>query len=452
MNVGDIFLRLGVKGENLEKLTKFKGDAHQAAGAANALAGAAGRIDTKLKEAGDRIREFLGPLTTIRLQIGATIAVLTALTERTSRVAFELSKFTNLTGLSAQQLQRWQQAAVASNVSAEEMQSTVESLRRASVDISLGKGNVAPWAMLGIDPRQNPFEVLDKLQTKLKTFPTALGTKLAGDIGLSENMINFLKETKDLGGVDTSLLLTDKDIARLKDFNILFNRIWDNAKRTMQHFGIIAQPIAEFVLKTFDRMSRAIMDGVRTVQWLADRFKTIGPILGAVAVAVAAYFFPITASLIAMALVLEDIASFARGDDSVIGSLIARYKDFHNVLMDITIALASIADIVTLGKFTEQIGDWVGGKEVRYLIDKAQTAKEKKDQEPKLPAFNLEPDSPLGRAIPAGLTQTNNVNITVSGTGNPEEVANRLDRKIKDVKDTASKTLFQLPLIEGFAP
>jgi len=290
------------------------------------------------------------------------------------------------------------------------------------------------------------------LQTKLKTFPTALGAKLAGDIGLSENMINFLKETKDLGGVDTSLLLTDKDIARLKDFNILFNRIWDNAKRTMQHFGIIAQPIAEFVLKTFDRMSRAIMDGVRTVQWLADRFKTIGPILGAVAVAVAAYFFPITASLIAMALVLEDIASFARGDDSVIGSLIARYKDFHNVLMDITIALASIADIVTLGKFTEQIGDWVGGKEVRYLIDKAQTAKEKKDQEPKLPAFNLEPDSPLGRAIPAGLTQTNNVNITVSGTGNPEEVANRLDRKIKDVKDTASKTLFQLPLIEGFAP
>jgi cell division protein ZapA (FtsZ GTPase activity inhibitor) len=439
LNIGEIFLRLGVKGENLEKLGKFKTDAHGAAGAAGSLASAAGKIDQKLKEAGDRIREFLGPLTTIRLQMLATVGAMTLLTEKASKVAFELSKFTNLTGLSAQKLQEWQQAAAASNVSAEEMQTSIEGLRQASVDISLGKGNLAPWAMLGIDPRQDPFVILDQLQTKLKAFPAAMGTKLAGDLGLGGNMINFLKEAKNLQAVDKSLLLSDKEIARLKEFNILFNRIWDNAKRTMQQFGIIAQPIAEFVLKAFDRMSRAMMDGVRVVQWLGDRFKSLGPILGAIAVAVAAYFFPVTAALIATALVLEDIASYARGDDSIIGRLIERYKDFHAVLLDVTLALAAIADIVTGGAYTDQISAWVTGKEERY---------QQGEQQKNGPGFSISPGSPLGSAIQSPLNQTNNVNITVSGAGSPEEVATRLDKKIRDVKDSSARTMFQLPLGE----
>jgi hypothetical protein len=450
LNVGEIFLRLGVKSENLDKLTKFKGDAHGAAGTAGDLASAIGKMDMKLKEAGDKIREFLGPLTIIRLQLLATVGTLTLLTEKASKVASELTKFTNLTGLSAQQLQLWQQAAAASGVSAEEVQGSIEGLRQAATDISLGKGNIAPWAMLGIDPRQDPFKVLEQLKDKLKTFPTAMGTKLAGDLGLGKDMINFLKESKSLMPADKSLILSDKEIKKLKEFNILYNRIWDNAKRTLQKFGVIAQPIAEFVLKAFDRMSKALMDGVRVVQWLGDRFKAIAPILGAIAIAIAAYFFPVTAGLMAVAMVLEDIASYARGDDSIIGRLIERYKDFHSVLLDITLALASIADIVTGGKFTEQISNWVTGKEDRYQKEKADKNR---------PEFSIAPNSPLGQIIqsPLGpqtsatlgqtpLNQTNNVNITVSGTGSPEEVANRLDKKIKEVKDTSARTMFQMPI------
>lgn len=436
MKIADIFLKLGVRGENLAELPNFKKNAHAAANAASKLAGAAGKLDNKIKEAGDRIREFLGPVTTIRLQLLAAVGATTFLTERVSKMAFELDKFTKLTGLSAQKLQEWQQMATASNVSAEEMQATIENLNKTAVDISLGRGNIAPWAMLGIDPKQDPFIILDELQKKLKAFPTAIGTKLATDIGLGENMINFLKEAKSLAPADKSLLLSDKEINKLKEFNILFNRIWDNAKRTLQKFGVIAQPIAEFVLKAFDRMNKAFMDGIRAIQWLTDRFKSIGPIIGAIAVAVAAYFFPVTAALIATAALLEDIASYARGDDSIIGRLIERYKDLKNVIMDVVTALATLADMVTFGAFSKELGDVVG---------KIADWTSKKEETPKS-GFSPIPSFPTSGN--AGMTQTNNVNITVSGAGSPEDVANRLERKIRGIKDNNARAMFQMPIGE----
>jgi len=433
MKIADIFLKLGVKSDKIGDIPKFEEATNKAASAAGKLAGAAGKVDGHLREAGDRIREFLGPLTTMRLQILAAVGATTLLTREISKVAFELDKFSKLTGLSTQALQRWQQMAAASGVSAEEMQSSIANLKREAVEISFGRGNIAPWAMLGIDPRQDPFDILDQLQKKLKLFPSAIGAKLAADVGLSENMINFLKEARSLEPTNKSLLLSDDEIKKLKEFNLLYNRIWDNAKRTFQKFGLVVQPIAEFVLKTFDRMNMAISDGVRGIQWLGDRFKSIGPILGGIAIAVAAYFFPVTAALIAISLLLEDIASFARGDDSIIGRIIERYSDLKNVLKDVVVLLATVADLVTFGKFSEQIGnvmdkamDWIGS-----------------DATPK----SFKPTTST-RTTTATTNQTNNVNINVNGAGNPDDVAKRIEKRFREFNDNAAKTMFQMPIGE----
>ena len=83
--------------------------------------------------------------------------------ENSMLTAVGFQAFTNQTGLSAMELQRWQIVAAQANVSTEAITSSVQGLQKALALISMGQGNKAPFQILGINPEQSVWDILIQL-------------------------------------------------------------------------------------------------------------------------------------------------------------------------------------------------------------------------------------------------------------------------------------------------
>jgi hypothetical protein len=409
MEIGQIFLRLGVKADGQENVGKFETGVKAATTAAHAMADgvqrvgfilekiankmgalaegdlstfnaalhktgenekgvtentdklhvAAGKAHGSVKSLKDRFSEIITPVNLARLEIIGAITAITGLVKKASDVAFELTKFHNVTGLSTQTLQEWQQQAALSGVAGGELAGTIESLQRAGAEASL-RGLSGPWVLLGIDPKQDPFVVLNQLKTRLTEFPAAMGTMLARDVGLTDSMISFLKEAKNLPATDKSLILSPGEIDRLKHYNILFNKTWDAAKRTLQHFGEILLPVATRIIWGLDRMNHAFEIAIHGTGYFADHLKKMGPVLTAVGLVVAAAFFPITTAVVGLMLLFEDMMTWSKGGKSLTGAIIGPFENWKGTLVTVDNALKSIKDTLTWlsNASLEKLANW----------------------------------------------------------------------------------------------
>jgi len=316
MTLGELALKVVLKTQGLSALGNIKKDVDSTAKDIKPkienLGSAWGKLGESFQKIGKKSSEFFKGIkskgsdlkdlaTDIRkshLMILATASALVGIVKKASDVAASLTKFHNLTGLSTKNLQALQQQAAGSGVSPEEVTSSIQSLQQASQDIALGKGNIAPWAVLGIDPRQDPFKVINDLQRVVNNFSPARFTSLARELNLSEDMINFIKEAKSLGSSDQSLLLSDKEIKKLKEFNILFNKAWDNSKRSIQKLAVSLKPLAESLVFAWHRFNLTIITVSQSLSYLAEQFGFIFKIITAIGALILVAFFPLTAALV----------------------------------------------------------------------------------------------------------------------------------------------------------
>lgn len=321
MEIGQIFIRLGVKPENLEAVSKFKVDMTQTAIATKAAGDQTAQAGQSISTLKGRFSDLISPINAARLQILAFHSAVLAATKSASNQAAELLRFQANTGLSAQRLQEWQSKAAAAGVDSGELVGAIKSIQSAQVDMM--RGQVAPaWRLLGIDPRQDPFAVLEQVRSKLAQMPAAMGTKLAQDLGMSWDLVASLRELHTLPPAPKELLLTDREISRLKGFNVAFNSTWNNIKLGAQKFGAVMQPIAEGVLFVMNRllmMMQDITNGFQRIMIFLEPWKNW--IVG-LATLLMLSFAPFTTMLVGLLLVLEDFATYMRGGKSVTGAFI----------------------------------------------------------------------------------------------------------------------------------
>jgi hypothetical protein len=326
VNLGEAFITLGVKPENLDMVLKFQSDLNKLNPSLKGAGEGVHKANGMLKGLHGALSSLIGPMATFKLEAFAIGSAIVGLVEKTSKVAWELTKFHNLTGMSAYSLESLQQQAAAAGISTDEMANSLENLSRIQAEARLGQANFGAWQFLGIDPRSGtPIQLLDQLQEKLKGFKsTAMGTKLAQDVGLSKDMINLLHEMRNIPPADKSLLLSEKEINRLHDFYLLFNRIWDNAKRTMQKIGATLIPVAQQILIMFNSLTRTFMMMTTSIIKMVQEFPALNTALKITGAIMVAVFSPLIASLSALMLILDDIAAWNRGDKSFLGWLIGR--------------------------------------------------------------------------------------------------------------------------------
>ncbi len=272
---------------------------------------------------------------------------------------------------------------------------------------------------------------MSKLAAKLKTMPTTLATTLAKGLNLSDDLIYFLKNAENLKPPSEETILTDKEIKRLKDFNIYFNRIWEQSKRTLQKFASVITPIANLLLYAFDRVTLMFSGIMTKMDPFITKVQKFAPTLAAIGATLFAALFPVTAVILAIGGALEDLWSYSRGEDSLFGRMVSWTKELTHWIDLVVNGLGFVADYLSGGMATDTIAKWT-----EKAANAAKSLVGSKKEEVKSTIMG-KPTSGI-----APKTTTNNVTINVDGTKNPHEVAKEV---VKQQKKYTSDTYFQQP-------
>lgn len=173
MNVGELFVNLGIKGS--EKTV-----------------GALTSVKTQLGEAKSMSLEMKAAI------VGAIYAF-ERMFRASGMMGTGLTNFNALTGLSARQLQQWQYAARQAGVANEEFTGSLKAVQNSMTNMLLGKGAPEGLAMVankvGFDARKarDTFYVMEQLQKFAKTAPADMGNAVLKSFGLGEGTIAAMR-------------------------------------------------------------------------------------------------------------------------------------------------------------------------------------------------------------------------------------------------------------------
>lgn len=171
MNIGELFLKIGIKADTQ----------------------AVSRINAGFKD-------MRGILTEIQIAFAAAVYGLDKFISGTVNGVAALQNLNQQTGLSIDLIQKWQQAGQLSNLAltADAIANSIGNLQKNLSAIKLGQGNVSPFQLLGIDVNnKDAFGVLDELRDRVKGLEPGIASNLIQQLGLDPAMISVLKLTNE---------------------------------------------------------------------------------------------------------------------------------------------------------------------------------------------------------------------------------------------------------------
>ena len=275
----------------------------------------------------------------------------------TLRGVVSLQNLNNQTGLSIEKLQQFQQAGQLSNLalSADQIAQSIGNVQKNLADIKIGQGNIAPFQLLGINvDGADAFDVIEQIRDSIKGIDPAIATNLISQLGLTPDFINILKLSRkefellgentflnpqqraDIDNVGTSIkaltlrfkALKDQAIAKIApDLNELMQKFFkwlkDNDDSVINTIAFITKGFTSFARalgNAFDLSSRFL----NNIIGMENGLKILATSFGFLTLS----FSPFLAGLAAVILLLDDIAVYRRGGNSITGEL---FKSFNNL-------------------------------------------------------------------------------------------------------------------------
>lgn len=178
-----------------------------------------------------------------------------------------LQRFALTTGLSAEELQRWQLTAVRGNVAASKMAEAIGTIQKAQASIAFGNAEAAaPWMLLGIDPRQDPFKVLEQLRQQVLKLDPAIARQKLSEMGFGEDMLFLMRQPNfGRGNLDRRLVVSDDETKKLAGLGAAWRELLFTLGQVGARFSAqFAEPLAA-VLK---ELARGLTLVGRFVDWL----------------------------------------------------------------------------------------------------------------------------------------------------------------------------------------
>lgn len=303
-----------------------------------------------------RMSKALGAMNALRVETLATALGLVYFTDKAAKAATHIDKISALTGLSHDSIQRMGDAVAQTGGNVDDMAGAVRTLQQQSMDIMMGRGgNVGIYGLLGLNPHEDPMVLLDKLSARLKTMPAAYGANLARELGLSDDMIYFLKNTQNIKPPRKETIVTENELKRLKEFNFYFNRTWEQGKRVLQRLAAFLLPITNEIVYFFERVGTLVGKAMDSITPYMDKLQKWLIPLAAMGAVLFAALFPVTAAFVLLGIVLEDIGSYLAGDDSMIGRLVHQLDTAQKKVDFLIKGFFFLANVATLGIFSDQL-------------------------------------------------------------------------------------------------
>lgn len=403
----------------------------------------------------------VNPLNMLRVKMLAVFGAMTYATDQAGKYSAALTRFQLVTGLSMQGLQALQQQFALSGVSAEETTGAVEGLQRAAAEIKLGGGNLAPWAILGIDPRSDPFTTLRKIQERMKAIPTEYSTAALRQLGLTNGVIAALHEMASIPPPNADFLLSDKEIKRLKEFNVYWNRVWDEGHRGLMKIGYAVLPVVDWIVYGIHRISLAVTRLVNFFGGIANGLREVKVFAaGALAILFAMFAGPLL-PITLLILALEDLSSYLHGDKSVIGDAIAYFSDWRNVIEDVAtwlqVALSYMGELADMigrvtglwnSDFAGAIGKWAEESNVRLSGESGRLATGGYSAGMYGPPIGAAGKSETNVSAPITVNQQNSFALGNMLNGTANSATPLYDKLMNITRDSLVDAINQSPLAE----
>lgn len=247
------------------------------------------------------------------------------LTDQAMNTAQVFQMFETQTGRSAMGLQQWQLIAEQANVSADAVRNSILALERGMAEIRMGRGNVAPFQILGVNPSgKDAFQVITELRQALKSVPDqATKVNLLQQMGIDPTMLQMLEltnqEMAEFAQTSTGMTQTqEKQFLRLRLSLVQFQQTLREAGyATASFFG----PVTQSLLNDAIALMHFLGSGVAFVRSEFEKAPGAIRLMAAAVAVLAAAFFPITTAVGALILLMDDLVKYFQGKNSVIGWL-----------------------------------------------------------------------------------------------------------------------------------
>lgn len=210
--------------------------------------------------------------------VGTTLSI-GAMFDKTMTAAVALSNFSAATGLSSQELQRWQHAGESMGLSVDEVTSSIAALNR-ELEIEKRTGGGALSSALGqilpgktILDFKNAFELLEGLREGIpgKGIPAQTLSNLLVQAGLSENMGKLIRMNRGqfAGAANAGTVFSDRDIAVMTRANAALKNLGQTISYIFGKALIDVTPVLTDLVgslkKWSDQNSGELQSGIKQV-------------------------------------------------------------------------------------------------------------------------------------------------------------------------------------------
>jgi len=348
MKIADIFVSLGVKADN-KAVKTFEGN----------------------------ITNLTKRLAVMTAAFGGAVAALDKFTSGTVDSSVGLQNIANQTGLAISKLQQLGQAAQLSDLSmtAEQAAQEVGNLEQRLAAIRLTGQGAESFIRFGIQPTGDAFTVLEQVREAIQGMDNAKASTLISSLGINPQFINLLRlSRKEFDELGKNVFLSDKQnqniiklgtsitrlklrIGALKDQAVAklapsLNKLVEDGFKWFEENGDKIIDIMAGIGKGFAMFASAVSNAIGFVASMRFSFEGLLTVLGLLALR----FAPVITAIGGVLLVLDDLAVYARGGDSVIGLLLDKIKEFTSFDISATaliggLALIGMALTGLIGKF-----------------------------------------------------------------------------------------------------
>lgn len=386
MKIAELFVQLGVKGADV---------------AGKALSGMAKGIN-----------HIASASLEAKAAVAAVVYGMERMTGWASQAGMDLYKFGVTTGLSTDELQKWQYALGRFDVTGEETANTIMGIQTAMSDMLMGKGSPEGLALLadkvGFDQTKarDTFYVLGKIQEFVKTQPPDIANNLMKSFGISGNMFQALKSMNmERDKLSKKQIISEREIEQLKNINMAWKDFWFTL-RTMGIKFIAAEGIQGIRILT--NAFKGMMSIGKDLGGFISKFKGLGTVLAGLAVLAAAWASPwiaMQAAIAGVIYLLSEYQKYKTGKDNIFSSVGNFTKD----------AAGGIADWYKAGGIGKLISS--GAESVGKGLFTAEGG-----------AVPTAPTGPGAATQNKNITQNNTINI--DGAGSPEDTASHVQRGV----------------------
>lgn len=273
--------------------------------------------------------------------------------------ANEFGKFAADTGESVQEMQKWKNIADQVNGAGAGVAASIRAITINQEKIKLGQGNISGYQLLGIDPRSDPFKVLESLRTKTQGMAPGMRRNIAAQFGVSNDLVQTLELTNaQFDAMAKKAWVVPKE--SIDRVNKVRESITELTQRLnymrMEAVAKLAPYIEKGIVwlgKIIDfggRLGRMIDEIVRSTVGWKNALTGLAIGLGAIVLATS----PLTLGLIALLLVMDDLYVYSKGGKSVFGELVKQFPAL-GAIFDATFGSLKFIGDTLKGIMT---GDW----------------------------------------------------------------------------------------------